>query len=71
MEPLDLNNVIEVKQILKKCNENETNVLNYILNVANIHINKKEIQISKAPFILEPINLSPKLSDHSSDESDT
>jgi hypothetical protein len=67
MEPLDLNNVIEVKEIktLLK-NKNQREVFNHIIKIANIRINNKGLDRPEL-FTLEP-NIEPDLSDHSSDE---
>ncbi len=67
MEPLDLNNVIEVKEIKKSLkNENQKDVFNYIIKLANIRINNKGLDKPEL-FTLEP-NIEPELSDHSSDD---
>ena len=67
MEPLDLNNVIEVKEIKKLLrNEQQQDVFNHIILLANIRINNKGLDKPEL-FTLEP-NIEPELSDHSSDE---
>jgi len=67
MEPLDLNNVIEVKEIKKLLrNEQQKDVFNHIILLANIRINNKGLDKPEL-FTLEP-NIEPELSDHSSDE---
>ncbi len=67
MEPLDLNNVIEVKEIKKLLrNEKQQDVFNHIILLANIRINNKGLDKPEL-FSLEP-NIEPELSDHSSDE---
>ena len=67
MEPLDLNNVIEVKEIKKLLrNEQQQDVFNHIILLANIRINNKGLDKPEL-FTLEP-NVEPELSDHSSDE---
>ena len=67
MEPLDLNNVIEVKEIKKLLRtEQQKDVFNHIILLANIRINNKGLDKPEL-FTLEP-NIEPELSDHSSDE---
>ena len=67
MEPLDLNNVIEVKEIkLLLKNDKQRDVFNHIVFLANIRINNKGLDKPEL-FTLEP-NIEPELSDHSSDE---
>ena len=67
MEPLDLNNVIVVKEIKKLLrNEQQQDVFNHIILLANIRINNKGLDKPEL-FTLEP-NIEPELSDHSSDE---
>ena len=65
-DPLDLNNVLEVKSIIAKCTTNEKETLKWILKCANNRINDRGLD-KEMPFLLEP-NLEPLLSDHSSDE---
>jgi len=65
MEQLDLMNVIEVKNIVSRCNDNEREIIKYIINIANIRINNKGLDMP-CPFEIE-INIAPTLSDHSSD----
>ena len=64
-EPLDLNNVLEVRQILLKCSPNERDTLQWILKCANKTINDPKIKV--IPFKIEE-NIEPELSDHSSDD---
>ena len=64
-EPLDLNNVLEVRSILKKCSPTEKDTLKWILKCANKTINDPKIK--KIPFKIEE-NIEPELSDHSSDD---
>ncbi len=66
MEPLDLNNVVEIKSILNKCSENEQSILQYIIGLANMRINNKGLD-QPCPIEIES-NIEPILSDHSSDE---
>lgn len=66
MEPLDLNNVLEIKSIRNKINPKETLVLDYIIKLANIRINNKGLD-KPCPIEIES-NIEPILSDHSSDE---
>lgn len=65
-EPLDLNNVVEVKSIRGKITDNERDVLDYIIELANIRINNKGLD-KPCPIEIEA-QVEPVLSDHSSDE---
>ena len=65
MESLDLMNVIEVRNIIARCNENEKQIIKYIVKIANKNINAKGLD-KPCPFEIE-LNIAPDLSDHSSD----
>tara|TARA_R110000824_G_scaffold86070_4_gene213309 strand:+ start:313 stop:543 length:231 start_codon:yes stop_codon:yes gene_type:complete len=65
-EPLDLMNVIEVQEILKKCSPMQKICFEYIIKVANIRINHKGLD-NDTPMPIEN-QIDPKLSDHESDD---
>jgi hypothetical protein len=66
MEILDLNNVIEIKSIRSKITDKERDILDYIVEIANIRINNKGLD-KPCPIEIEA-QVEPVLSDHSSDE---
>lgn len=67
MEPLDLNNVLEVREIKSYLkNDRQRDVFNHIIKLANIRINNKGLDRPEL-FTIEPY-VEPDLSDHSSDE---
>jgi len=66
MEILDLNNVIEIKSIRSKITDKERDILDYIIEIANIRINNKGLD-KPCPIEIEA-QVEPVLSDHSSDE---
>ena len=66
MEQLDLLNIIEVKEIIKKLNPNEITLLEYIIKCANERINDVGLTPDNLPDEVE-VYFSPNLSDHSSD----
>ena len=68
MEQLDLMNVIEVKNIVSRCNDNERHIIMYIIEIANKSINAKGLD-KPCPFEIE-LHIAPTLSDHSSDDED-
>tara|TARA_R110002012_G_scaffold220323_1_gene391808 strand:+ start:167 stop:397 length:231 start_codon:yes stop_codon:yes gene_type:complete len=66
MEPLDLNNIWEIKTMKNKINPKELEVLDYIIKLANKRINNKGLD-APCPMEVEA-HIAPDLSDHSSDE---
>ena len=65
-EQLDLMNVLEVQEIVKKCSPMQKDCLLWIIKCANIRINHKGLD-KTTPMPIEQ-QIEPQLSDHSSDE---
>ena len=66
MEVLDLRNVIEVENIRSKCSLLEREILDYIIEIANVSINNSGLD-KPCPIEIEQ-QVEPDLSDHTSDD---
>ena len=67
-EPLNLMNILEVQEIIKKLKKDEVKIFNYIIACANDRINKEGLLADEIPDEVEEyFSPSPNLSDHSSD----
>ena len=64
--PLDLMNVLEVQEIVKKCSPLQKDCLLWIIKCANTRINHKGLD-QDTPMPIER-QIDPQLSDHSSDD---
>ena len=64
--PLDLMNVLEVQEIVKKCSPLQKDCLLWIIKCANTRINHKGLA-QDTPMPIER-QIDPQLSDHSSDD---